>query len=180
MDIIIKLSELLAVKWIELYKKWPKTTKIVSAVAVIIIPIFVISLQYSNEVEQAKRLQNSNYTKQIQSLSETHDKLRSLIDFVGAESIVVAERAGQKIAVEIKSFLGASSISEFHTALGQFFNYRLALEEKEPDRILYLAIPLITYEEFFTLQFIQKAVKRAELKLLIYIENTEVISQWIP
>ncbi len=99
---------------------------------------------------------------------------------LGAEAIVAAERAGQKIAVEIKSFLGASSISEFHTALGQFFNYRLALEEKEPDRILYLAIPLITYEEFFTLQFIQKAVKRAELKLLIYIENTEVISQWIP
>jgi XisH protein len=99
---------------------------------------------------------------------------------LGAESIVAAERAGQKIAVEIKSFLGASSISEFHTALGQFFNYRLALEEKEPDRILYLAIPLITYEEFFTLQFIPKAVKRAELKLLVYIENTEVISQWIP
>jgi hypothetical protein len=39
---------------------------------------------------------------------------------------------------------------------------------------------LITYEEFFTLQFIQKAVQRAELKLLVYIENTEVISQWIP
>jgi XisH protein len=49
---------------------------------------------------------------------------------LGAESIVAAERAGQKIAVEIKSFLGASSISEFHTALGQFFNYRLALEER--------------------------------------------------
>ena len=56
---------------------------------------------------------------------------------LGAEAMVAAEREGQKIAVEIKSFLGASSISEFHTALGQFFNYRLALEEKEPDRELY-------------------------------------------
>jgi hypothetical protein len=67
---------------------------------------------------------------------------------LGAEAIVAAEKAGRKIAVEIKSFLGASSISEFHTALGQFFNYRLALEEKEPDRILYLAVPILTYNDF--------------------------------
>ncbi|PZV14128.1 MAG: fatty-acid oxidation protein subunit alpha [Leptolyngbya sp.] len=99
---------------------------------------------------------------------------------LGADAIVAAERAGQKIAVEVKSFLGASSISEFHTALGQFFNYRLALEEKDPDRILYLAVPLNTYDEFFTLQFIQKAVQRADLKLLIYNELQEAISQWIP
>ncbi len=99
---------------------------------------------------------------------------------LGADAIVAAERAGQKIAVEVKSFLGASSISEFHTALGQFFNYRLALEEKDPDRVLYLAVPLNTYDEFFTLQFIQKAVQRANLKLLIYDEQQEVITQWIP
>lgn len=35
-----------------------------------------------------------------------------------AEKMIVAEREGQKIAVEIKSFLEQSSaISEFHTAL---------------------------------------------------------------
>ena len=98
---------------------------------------------------------------------------------LGAEAMVAAEREGQKIAVEIKSFLGASSISEFHTALGQFFNYRLALEEKEPDRELYLAVPLNTYNDFFSLQFIQKVVQTT-LKLLIYDEQSEVISQWIP
>jgi hypothetical protein len=49
---------------------------------------------------------------------------------LGAELMIAAERNDQKIAVEIKSFLGASSISEFHTALGQFINYQLALEEK--------------------------------------------------
>jgi XisH protein len=65
---------------------------------------------------------------------------------LGPETIVAAEKAGQKIAVEVKSFLGASSISEFHTALGQFFNYRLALEEKDPDRRLYLAVPALTYD----------------------------------
>lgn len=59
---------------------------------------------------------------------------------LGAELILAAERDDQKIAIEIKSFLGASSISEFHSALGQFINYRLAFEEKEPERTLYLVV----------------------------------------
>lgn len=58
-----------------------------------------------------------------------------------AEKILVAEKIGQKIAVEIKSFLGASDITEFHTALGQFLNYRSALKLVESERILYLAVP---------------------------------------
>jgi hypothetical protein len=51
---------------------------------------------------------------------------------LGSEAVLAAERNGEKIAVEIKSFLGTSTISEFHTALGQFINYQLALEEKNP------------------------------------------------
>ena len=43
---------------------------------------------------------------------------------LGAERLIAAERQGEKIAVEVKSFLErASAISEFHTALGQFINY---------------------------------------------------------
>ena len=39
------------------------------------------------------------------------------VDFyidLGAEKVLAAEKAGQKIAVEIKSFLGASEVNEFH------------------------------------------------------------------
>jgi hypothetical protein len=57
---------------------------------------------------------------------------------LGAEKVIVAEKAGRKIAVEIKSFIGSSTLSEFHLALGQFLNYRYALEDIEPDRVLYL------------------------------------------
>jgi hypothetical protein len=59
---------------------------------------------------------------------------------LGAERLLGAEKEGQKIAVEIKSFLEKSAISEFHTALGQTLNYRSILRKEEPDRILYLAI----------------------------------------
>jgi CRISPR/Cas system-associated exonuclease Cas4 (RecB family) len=42
---------------------------------------------------------------------------------LAAERLIAAERGGEKIAVEIKSFIGTSAISDFHTALGQFLNY---------------------------------------------------------
>ena len=60
---------------------------------------------------------------------------------LGAEKLIAAEKDGHKIVVEIKSFLATSNISEFHTAVGQFLNYRLALEGEEPERKLYLAVP---------------------------------------
>ncbi len=53
---------------------------------------------------------------------------------LGAEKLLAAERDGREIAVEIKSFLGLSAINEFHSALGQFLNYRLALGKLEPSR----------------------------------------------
>jgi hypothetical protein len=57
---------------------------------------------------------------------------------LGAERLIAAERGEEKIAVEIKSFISTSAISDFHTALGQFLNYRIMLEVNEPERLLYL------------------------------------------
>lgn len=114
----------------------------------------------------------------------TNDPLRIEVGDVemyidlGAEKILAAERAGEKIAVEIKSFIGASNISEFHTAIGQFFNYRVALEEQEPERVLYLAVPLAIYNAFFQLQFIKTVVERFQLKIIIYDQIQEVIVSW--
>ena len=99
---------------------------------------------------------------------------------LGADRLVGAEREGEKIAVEIKSFLiGTSAISEFHTALGQFINYRAALRIRDPDRILYIAIPDRTYESFFQQSFPQMMVEENHLRLLVYSIDKEVISEWI-
>ncbi len=51
------------------------------------------------------------------------DKVKLEID-LAADKVVAADRGGQKIAVEIKSFLNPSAITDFHAALGQFLNYR--------------------------------------------------------
>ena len=97
---------------------------------------------------------------------------------LGAEKVIGAERAGQKIAVEVKSFLGPSAISEFHAALGQYLNYQQALEEQDPERELYLAVPQDTYNDFFKLPFVQGTVRRHDLKLIVYEPETEVLVIW--
>ncbi|MDM8550788.1 XisH family protein [Desulfobacterales bacterium HSG2] len=114
----------------------------------------------------------------------THDPLFLNIGGVemfvdlGAEKFIAAEKNGQKIAVEIKSFVGPSNISEFHTALGQYLDYEQALEEQDPERVLYLAIPVDIYNTFFMLQFIQTAVRRHRLRLVVYEPQQEVIVKW--
>jgi hypothetical protein len=125
-------------------------------------------------------LQKDNWTITDDPL---HIRIAGVIDMyidLGAEKLIAAEREGRKIAVEIKSFIGGSNVSEFHMAIGQFINYRYALEIEDPERILYLAVPLNTYNDFFSLPFIQAIVQRNQLKLLIYDIETEAIVQWQP
>ncbi|MGB3192316.1 MAG: XisH family protein [Limnoraphis sp.] len=98
---------------------------------------------------------------------------------LGAERLIAAERGEEKIAVEIKSFIGTSAISDFHTALGQFLNYRIMLEVNEPDRQLYLAVPLEAYQTFFQSSLAKTAIKRHQLKLIVYEPIMEEIVQWI-
>ncbi len=98
---------------------------------------------------------------------------------LGAERLLGAEKNGEKIAIEIKNFVSASKISEFHTALGQFINYRTALRTEDRNRILYLAVPLIVYDNFFHLPFIQTVVRENQLKLIVYNVDKEEIEQWI-
>lgn len=104
------------------------------------------------------------------------------VDFeidLAAEQLLAAELEDQKIAVEVKSFISPSNVSEFHTALGQFLNYRDALEVIEPDRQLYLAVRVPVYESFFQRRFIAAAIRRYQLRLVTYDVQQEVITRWL-
>ncbi len=76
------------------------------------------------------------------------DRVRLEID-LGAEKVFAAEKDGRKIAVEIKGFINPSNVNDFHNALGQFLSYRLALQMTEPQRVLYLAVPIDVFNTFF-------------------------------
>ena len=99
---------------------------------------------------------------------------------LGAEKVIAAYRGEQRIAIEIKSFLGPSKISQFYGALGQFIAYRTALNTQDAARILYLAVPDDIYDRFFLTPFVQELVTQNQLYLLTYSIKSESLEKWIP
>jgi hypothetical protein len=99
---------------------------------------------------------------------------------LGAEKLIGAERNGEKIAIEIKTFMDESLVSAFHKATGQYDNYALGLELMYPDRKLYLAIPVSIYNSFFQRPFVKMVVEKKQIRLLVYQLSKEIIVKWLP
>jgi hypothetical protein len=131
---------------------------------------------YHNHVRKA--LEKDNWLITDDPYEMTVDMVDYEID-LGAEPLVAAEKGGEKIAIEIKSFVGASNITEFHKAMGQFNDYYVALEEIEPERVLYLAVPEVIWTTFFQKGVIQKSLKRIGAKIIVYNPISETIVAWI-
>jgi hypothetical protein len=98
---------------------------------------------------------------------------------LGAEKVLAAEKEGQKIAVEIKSFLGKSIIAETQDAIGQFIMYREVLSDYEADRTLFLAISEDVIENDFSEALKNLVLERLKIKVLIFNIETEEITKWL-
>lgn len=105
---------------------------------------------------------------------------RNLYADLGAEQPIGAEKGGRKIAVEIKSFIAESDVYDLELCIGQFRLYRAILAETEPNRSLYLAVPLYSYEGIFKEPIGQLALKEEQLQLLVFDHKEGTISRWIP
>ena len=128
---------------------------------------------------QAKRaIEKDGWTVTDDPLDLTIGEVELSAD-LGAERLIAAERGNEKIAIEIKSFVSQSPVSEFHKAVGQYENYRLSLEELDPLRKIWLAIPDEAWNDFFQRKFIQKAILRYQIEFIIFDPYTEEIIQWI-
>ncbi len=104
-----------------------------------------------------------------------------LID-LGAERIVAAERNNERIAIEIKSFLSKSAVQDLKEAVGQFVLYEEALRRSPAniDRILYLAIRLRVYTSLFVGGIGRILLESNRVRLVVFDEDSEEITQWIP
>jgi XisH protein len=116
----------------------------------------------------------------------THDPLtisfggKDLFVDLGAERLTIgAEKSGQRIAVEVQSFLSPSPVRDLQEAVGQFDIYRAVLAETEPDRSLYLAVPRRIHKSLLAEQFGQLIITRLRLRLLVFDEQQEKVVQWI-
>jgi hypothetical protein len=98
---------------------------------------------------------------------------------LGAERPMAAERSGQKIVIEVKSFLGTSKFQDLKEALGQYDIYRYLLEETAPERKLYVAISNEAYNSFFSQAVVQLILDKHQLPLIIVDIEVEKIVKWI-
>ena len=99
---------------------------------------------------------------------------------LGAEQLLAAEKRGQKIAVEIKSFVGRSDVDDLEKALGQYLLYHDILAQREPDRILYLAVHEGVWLGIFAEPIGKLLLDNQRIKLLVFDRRAEVIMRWIP
>ncbi len=97
---------------------------------------------------------------------------------LGAERLLAAERKEERIAVEVKSFVGRSEVADLEQALGQYVLYRGLLRRSDPGRALVLALPEAVYDSLLTSEL--GDVARAELGLAMMVFNPQegVVRRW--
>ena len=99
---------------------------------------------------------------------------------LGASRLLAAQKEERRIAVEIKTFSGRSEMDDLEKALGQYVLYFDVLTELQPERSLYLALPIWAYESLFEEPLGQLLLKNGRLRLIVFDPNQELIEQWIP
>jgi len=99
---------------------------------------------------------------------------------LGAEQLLAAERHGQKIAVEVKSFVGRSDVDDLEKALGQYILYHDILAKTEPERVLYLTVHEEVLLGIFDEAIGRLLLENQRVKLLVFDRREEVVLRWIP
>jgi hypothetical protein len=100
------------------------------------------------------------------------------VDLAAERNVVGAVKAGELVAVEIKSFLSKSILHEFGNAYGQFDMYRLLMADKEPDRRLYIGLGLDMYKTILTRASLRKMIEARRIPFLVVDLHDEVIVEW--
>jgi hypothetical protein len=106
--------------------------------------------------------------------------LRSMYVDLGAEQLFAASRGTVRIAVEVKSFVGASEMKDLEAALGQFMLYGRVLRKDQPERTLWLAVPSRIWSGLFRETLGELLLEDGDLRLLVVDAEQEVIERWIP
>ena len=133
--------------------------------------------RYHHQVRRA--LEKDGWIITSDPLTLFYGNRRVTVD-LGAEKLVAAEKENRKIAVEIKTFGGPSPVADLEQAIGQFGLYSSILNRVEPDRILYVAVPLDVYESLFQEPIGQIILRELLHHVVVYVADAEEIDEWIP
>ncbi|NUN99025.1 MAG: fatty-acid oxidation protein subunit alpha [Saprospiraceae bacterium] len=98
---------------------------------------------------------------------------------LGAEKLIAAYKDKEKIAVEVKSLLGPSLIYDLHNLVGQFMNYQIGLDAQEPDRVLFVAIPELSYDKLENQEFFRRIIAKVNLRIIVFNPDHQNITKWV-
>jgi hypothetical protein len=70
-------------------------------------------------------------------------------------------------------------LQDLYAALGQFLLYRKALHNIEPERELWLAVREAVWQSLLDRTDSAELLRDHDVKLLVFDEQEEVITQWI-
>lgn len=104
---------------------------------------------------------------------------RLYMDIAADRTTLGAERNGERIAVEVQSFLGDSDIENLHHAVGQYAVYRVMLDRIDPDRLLFLAVAEDVYDGILSEQLGQLVIAALHIRLLVFRPAERRVSRWI-
>jgi hypothetical protein len=102
-----------------------------------------------------------------------------LIDLAAEDAAFSAEKAGQRIAVEVQSFRGPSDVRNLEEALGQFMLYRFVLSVREPDRKLLMAVESEVYNDFLSQEFGRTILSAYTVPLIVFDVSSRRVTRWI-
>lgn len=125
-----------------------------------------------------RALEKDGWTITDDPYSLKWDDNENLFVDLAAEKLLAAQKDKDKIAVEIKTFIGKSTMKDLHLAVGQYIVYRTAIREKESDRVLFLAVPMEILRDVFGKDKAGILVADIGLKLFGFDVEKEVIVEW--
>lgn len=102
------------------------------------------------------------------------------VDLGATNTTIGAVREGERVAIEIKSFLSPSVLADLELAVGQHAIYRAVLAEIDPGRKMFLAVPRRVHAGVLSERLGQLVLQTERLSLVVFDELTERIDRWMP
>jgi hypothetical protein len=99
---------------------------------------------------------------------------------IGAERHeLAAERGKERIAVEVQTFPSLSPVTDLQDAIGQYILYRSVLSRQQPDRPVFLAVPLKVYDGILSEPLGQMVLIDLNVRVLVFDPDKREVAQWI-
>lgn len=97
---------------------------------------------------------------------------------LGIEKIIGAQKNGEHIAIEIKSFDENTPAYSFYEILGQFLIYEIALQEQLKPWQLFVALSSLGFKRLDEAPIFNRAIIKFNLNFVIFDPIDKIIIEW--